>query len=134
MVKKEKKPREGAVCVKKKSETSELLQTGFKNVKIILLPGNLSSGVLKREFEEENFMLNDSGFFGNTKNADDEDHPPKKDRVRMGDFYVGTIGVVFTTVSTIVAICIVLTLTYKIRVCEFSSRPFIAVLLVRNIF
>jgi len=115
-VKKEKKPRGGAVCVKKKFDTSELLQTGFKNVEIILLPGNSSSGVLKREFKEENFMLNDSGFFGTTKNTDDEEHPPEKDRVRMGDFYAGMIGVVFATVSIIVAICIELTLTYKIRV------------------
>ena len=79
-------------------------------------------------------MLNDSGFFGTAENADDEEHPPEKDRVRMGDFYAGMIGVVFVTVSTIVTICIILTLTYKIRVCEFSSRPFIVVLLVRNIF
>jgi len=92
------------------------LQTGFKNIEIILLLGNLSSGVPKREFEEENFMLNNSGFFGTTKNYDDEEHPPEKDRVSMGDFYAGMIGVVFATVSTIVAIRIVLTLTYKIRV------------------
>lgn len=112
---KKEKPKGGAVRVKKRFETSELLQTGFKNVEIILLPGNPSSGVLKREFEEEDFMLNDSGFFGTTKNVDDQ-QPPDKDAVRMGDFYAGMIGIVFATVSTIFAVRIVLTLPYKIRV------------------
>ena len=134
MVKKEKKPRGGEVCVKKRFEKSELLQTRFKNVEKILLPGNPSSGVLKREFEEENFMLNHSGFFGTTKNSDNEKNPPEKDRVRMGDFYAGMIGVVFATVSIIVDIRIVLALMYKIRLCESSSRNFTVVVLVKNIF
>ena len=38
----------GAVRAKKRFETTELLQTGLNNVEIILLPGNPSSGVLKR--------------------------------------------------------------------------------------
>ena len=51
-MKKEKNPRRVVVCVKKKFETSELLQTGFKNVEIMLLPGNLCSGI-GEEFHAE---------------------------------------------------------------------------------
>ena len=79
-------------------------------------------------------MLNDSGFFGTTKNVNDEEYPLEKDGLRMGYFYAGMIGVVFATVSTIISIHIVLTLPYKIRIFECSSRPFITVLLIRNIF
>jgi len=115
-VKKE-KPRGGAVRVKKRFETSELLDTGFKNVEIILLPGNPSSGVLKSEFEEEDFMLNDSGYFGSAKDDNACRHgPPDKNAVRFGDVYSATIGVVLATVSTIGAVHSALTLPYKIRV------------------
>ena len=79
-------------------------------------------------------MLNNSGLFWDTINANNGEYPPEKDEARMGDFYASMIGVVFATVSTIIAVRIVLILPYKIRVCEFSSRPFVAVLLVRNIF
>jgi len=121
----------GAVRAKKKFETSELLQTGFNNVEIILLPGNPSSRVLKREFEEEDFMLNNSGFFGTTINADDGEHPPEKDGVRMEDFYASMIRVIFATISTIVAVRIVLILPYKIRVYGWLILTFrIAIMLL----
>jgi len=116
LVKKE-KPAGGAVRVKKRFETSELLAPGFKNVEIILLPGNPSSGVLKSEFEEEDFMLNDGGFFGSAKDDTACRHgPPDKNEVRFGDVYSAMIGVVLATVSTIGAVHSALTLPYKIRV------------------
>jgi len=98
---------------------------------MVLLPGNPSSGVLKREFVEEDFMLNNSGFFGTAINANDGEHPPEKDGVRMVDFYARMIGVVFATVSTIVAVRIVLILPYKIRVYGWLILTFrIAIMLL----
>ncbi len=101
------------VRVKKRFETNQLLDPGRDNVEILVLPGNPGSGLLKTDFEQEEYQLN------NGASKDDDTFAGS----RMGDFSTGVIGIVLASVSVIGAVHGVLTLPYIERGCKYTLEP-----------
>lgn len=105
----------GPLRVKKRFDTSQYIRPGHQNVEVIVLPGNPGSGILKSEFEEEDFMLNDNPSFVGREN-DEINEPNSLTNGGLTDLSSGIIGVVLAAVSTIGAVHGALTLPYKTRV------------------
>jgi len=93
------------VRVKKRFETHELLDPGFSEVRIIVLPGNPGSGILKSDFEQE---------------LDYNTISKAGSGIQMSNFSIGAIGVVLAAVSVIGTVHGALTLPYSERVCKFQ--------------
>ena len=98
------------VRVKKRFETNQLLDPGRDDIEILVLPGNPGSGLLKSDFEQEEYQLN------NGVSKDDDAFGG----IRMGDRSTGIIGIVLAAVSVIGAVNGVLTLPFVERGCKFS--------------
>lgn len=106
----------GPLRVKKRFDTSHFLRPGHNNVEVIVLPGNPGSGILKSEFEEEDFMLNGNSSFTENNSDDEIDGPKTLTGGGLTDLSSGIIGVCLAAVSTIGAVHGALTLPYKTRV------------------
>ena len=93
------------VRVKKRFETHGLLDPGFSEVDIIVLPGNPGSGILKSDFEQEEDYNTISKAGSGTQ---------------MSNFSIGAIGVILASVSVVGTVHAALTLPYSERVCKFQ--------------